>query len=391
MDEEPMDEKLVKQINSMVDKMEDGKITKREFFRYLAGLGLLFTGITPFIRASTSSARKPNPQEKADLVRTGVLLKVVEQHDAVSGVLQGRVNPGAVGYAQVDTRGAWNFSISEGQALMKIGKEQAQFKGGEKVSISANDKVSFLNTGKNPWFFEATYWPNWHPDSIYYEFRGQQVPGREAWFELKTHAEDTVQRPMYHVRGWNSTPLNAGFKKQVDILKTKGIGVKPRPLQGTTLEEDYSGYCCDAYLAGSDFENTVYSPQDLALMDNGDGGNTSRRGLLSHKRRSPLQKNAKANYTFAEKNELDYRVITALSGEGILVIDGEPRRIRRGDSITIAPGVRQKLINDAGAPLLVEIRAQNPTYWHPDKSFVELTEGKFVPGHDVWFELVLPL
>src|SRR4051812_3126276 len=129
---DPIDEDLVKQVNEMVDKMEDGKITKREFFRYLAGFGLLLPSIAPLLQASSlirPSDTKPKPQETVDLVRTGVLLRVKEQHDAVSGKLEGRVTPGAVGYSQVDTRGTWNFSITEGRAAMKIGKEHAEFKG----------------------------------------------------------------------------------------------------------------------------------------------------------------------------------------------------------------------------------------------------------------------
>jgi mannose-6-phosphate isomerase-like protein (cupin superfamily) len=388
-----MDEKLINEVNDMVDKMEEGKITKREFFRYLAGLGLLLSGVAPYIRASS---RVLKAQATEDLVRTGVLLRVREQHGAVGGVLQGRVTPGAVGYTQVDTRGAWNFSIAEGQAQMKIGRERAQFKAGEKVSVNAGDGISFLNDGVRPWFFEATYWPNWHPDAIYYEYAGQQVPGREAWFELKTHEEDTVERPMYHVYGWKTTPLNAGYKKQVEILKAKGVAVSPRPAQETLVQDDYSGYCCGVEVCDYSYANAeyvasqrrIFSTQDVARMKS---GNTSRRDLFSYNRKISYQAKERANYTFAEYNDLDYRVITALSGEGTVEINGVPHRLRRGDSVTIAPGDRQKILNNTTFKFLVELRALNPTYWHPDHSFVELTKGKFVPGHEVWFELVLPL
>ncbi len=390
MYEEPIDEELVEEFNDMVDKMEDGSITKREFFRYLAGLGVLLAGVAPLIRASGRTL----PQRRVeDLLRTGVLLRVREQQGALAGTLQGRVNPGAVGYSQVDTQGMWNFSITEGLAQLKIGDRLVQLKEGETVSANPYEGISFLNPGHQPWFFEAHYWPNWHPDAIHYEYGGRQVPGKEAWFELKTHEEDTVRRPLYHVYGWNSTPATAGYMKQNSFLKAKGIGVNPRPVPGVASPQDYSGYSCgvevcDYSLANQYYVARMFGPQDVSTENR----NTSRRSLFSHGRRTSLQNTQGANYTFAEYNDLDYRIITALSGAGQVEINGEAHRMQRGDSVTIAPGDRQKVINDGGkVPFLVEIRAQNPTYWHPDRSFVELSKGNFSKGHDVWFELVLPL
>ena len=130
----------------------------------------------------------------------------------------------------------------------------------------------------------------------------------------------------------------------------------------------------------------LYSPQDITALKS---GKTSRRVFLSSS--NPTQKRERVNYTLPEYNELDYRIITALSGEGQIEINGKARTFRRGDSIPVGPGDRQRMINDGQAPLIAEIRPENPRYWHPDKMFMELSKGKFVAGNDAWFELVLPL
>jgi mannose-6-phosphate isomerase-like protein (cupin superfamily) len=83
-------------------------------------------------------------------------------------------------------------------------------------------------------------------------------------------------------------------------------------------------------------------------------------------------------------------IITGLSGEGTVVLDGKSQGLARGASVTVKKNQRFKLRTTSNASLLAEIRPTKPRMWNPMTSFYETSKGNFVTGDLVWFEYILP-
>jgi mannose-6-phosphate isomerase-like protein (cupin superfamily) len=180
-------------VNELIDKMEAGELSRRDFLRGVAALGLTVSAIGPLVQAS---GREVTAQAKGQ-TRTGLLVRI----QAVRGegnLIEGVVKPGALEFSHEFTEGEWDQEITEGTAEVDVKNVKKSLKKSEKVKIKAKEKFKFSNKGKQRWRFQAKH-PMWLPDRFSYEYQGKRISGSEMWFELKTSPDEVAKRPVYSV------------------------------------------------------------------------------------------------------------------------------------------------------------------------------------------------
>lgn len=79
--------------------------------------------------------------------------------------------------------------------------------------------------------------------------------------------------------------------------------------------------------------------------------------------------------------------ITGTEGGGVLRVDGTPHDIRPGVSIVVNPGQRYQLLNPSRAQF--QVNQLHRPQWDPHDTFY-VQARRVVPGHQVWFDFVVP-
>lgn len=93
----------------------------------------------------------------------------------------------------------------------------------------------------------------------------------------------------------------------------------------------------------------------------------------------------------AESIETFHRTATVTvvgaAGEGELVVDGAVRPIRARTSVVVQPGQHYQLKNRSRKPF--EVNQTHKPQWEPHDTFY-VSDGRTLPGNQVWFEFVVP-
>lgn len=79
---------------------------------------------------------------------------------------------------------------------------------------------------------------------------------------------------------------------------------------------------------------------------------------------------------------------TGVQGEGVLRLDGKPRRIKPGDAVVVEPGVQYQFRNTEDQPWLLS--GVHTPQWEPADTVYVSTKGARIPGDQVWFEVGVP-
>lgn len=313
-------------VNHLIDELEAGKIGRSEFLGRLSGAGLLGHGIGALVGKRPGGAGPAAPQK--DLLRTGLVLKISKRSGDDNKVF-GHVRAGAIDLTESFTQGHREFTVMRGAGQVDVAGKAVALKAQGKFRVDHHQVMSYHNKGQ-AWEFEADCHPTWDPQTVTYSHGGKDVAGGQMWFELKGAPDDTAPHAYYQVLRWTPTRHDAG-----------------------------------GGVSGAPYARYQGSLGNIAL----DGAGTE---------------------TLTEYNDVDTRVFTAIAGSGSFFVDGKQQPFERGDSITINPKVKTKIVNKGPGSLLVEMRPTQPGFWHPDHAYWEVSGGQFATADQVWFELVMP-
>jgi mannose-6-phosphate isomerase-like protein (cupin superfamily) len=184
-------------LNSLIDRLETGKLTMLSFLRNVDQIGLKAKPLGRLV-ALPAGPGAAGGVETDGMRRTGTVVRV-RAVGTEGNVIEGQVRPGALALTQVFSSGTWHQSIIRGKAMLTIDNAQKTVRPGETINISSGTAFKFRNPGDEPWHFTATH-PTWRPDLFEYQFGNTKVTGNEMWFELKVGPDDSKQRPVYNVR-----------------------------------------------------------------------------------------------------------------------------------------------------------------------------------------------
>ena len=140
-------------VNELIDRMEAGELTRREFLRGVAALGLSISAIGPLVWASSASQVRAQPR---GLNRTGLVVRIQAVQGA-GNLIEGVVKPGAVEFTHSFTDGEWDQEIVDGTAEVAVGREQKNLKKNERIKIREKEKYKFDNKGRQRWRFQAKH------------------------------------------------------------------------------------------------------------------------------------------------------------------------------------------------------------------------------------------
>lgn len=180
-------------VKQLVDRLESGKLSMRNFVRQVTRAGVPKSGISGMMGKS-----KAAPSLTKNLVRTGVVVKIEEIKKSGGTLVHGTIKPEAVSFAQTIRSGPWTLE-SKATALevsSKTGVETVPKDG--IIEVKKSQAIVLKNAGARPIRYVARQ-PLWEPDAYVYGYKGQKIAGSEMWFELKTSDTDKKTRPMYNV------------------------------------------------------------------------------------------------------------------------------------------------------------------------------------------------
>jgi hypothetical protein len=182
-------------VNQLIDKLESGKLSMREFVRQVTRLGIPKSGVGALVEAPEAQSTLTK-----DLLRTGVLVKIDEDKAAEKTVVHGTMRPGAVEFSQLVRSAPWTLE-SKAQTMEVVRTRTGARETVPKdtlVEVKKGQPIQFSNPGKRSLEF-VMHQPIWEPKDYAYQYDGRRIAGEEMWFELKTSTGDKKQRPMYNV------------------------------------------------------------------------------------------------------------------------------------------------------------------------------------------------
>ncbi|MGL3107237.1 hypothetical protein [Bradyrhizobium sp. BR 1432] len=180
-------------VNQLVDRLESGKLSMRNFVRQVTRAGVPKTGIGGMIGKPEAA-----PSLTKDLVRTGVLVKIEEIKKSGETLVHGTIKPAAVAFTQTIRSGPW--TLESKAAALEVSRRGAteSVPRDSIIEVKKRQPIVLKNAGARPVRFVA-HQPLWEPNEFVYQYKGQKISGAEMWFELKTSDTDKKARPMYNV------------------------------------------------------------------------------------------------------------------------------------------------------------------------------------------------